>query len=419
MKKDFVQSLFFAILLYSYKQEMKMRWWLTGVALGLTLQAAAQNPIQIDGDFMDWQAVPVAVTDPADDVHDTDGYPLGGKPLYRAYSDVDLIEVKFAHDDENLYGYMKATGVIGRTSSDTLGHARAGRYYFIFTIDVDDDTVTGYPLREGGYYPDSRGYDVNMEVEFYNGGFNTGHYINHEFLSQYQVDTQGIQDLKDGIIRLAPGTYDYYTQWVTLPDSSTILVSDRGPVIQGIITIAVSPDGHEAEIKAPMWGFLETPEGEPVVGLGKTIVVSASLEASGELSEEAVKRGYTPGSKSVWGSDTADPFRYTISDPSTKVSKGSSQLPRTIRLDQNYPNPFNPSTMICFELTEPQELTLVIYDVAGRVVTTIAQGKYSPGMHRVNWNGRDSQGRRVASGLYFYELRTETHRHVRKMIVAH
>lgn len=396
-----------------------MRRWVTGVVLVFTLQAVAQNPVQIDGDFTDWQAVPVAMTDPSDDVHDTDGYPVGGAPEYRAYTDVDILEVKFAHDDENLYGYMKATGVIGRTSSDTLGHARAGRYYFIFTIDTDDDTVTGYPLREGGYYPDSRGYDVNMEVEFYNGGFNTGHYINHEFLSQYQVDTQGIQDLKDGIIRLAPGTYDYYTQWVTLPDSSTILVSDRGPVIQGIITIAVSPDGHEAEIKAPMWGFLETPEGEPVVGLGKTIVVSASLEASGELSEEAVKRGYTPGSKSVWGSDTADPFRYTISDPSTKVSKGSSQLPRTIRLDQNYPNPFNPSTMICFELTEPQELTLVIYDVAGRVVTTIAQGKYSPGMHRVNWNGRDSQGRRVASGLYFYELRTETHRHVRKMIVAH
>ena len=98
---------------------------------------------------------------------------------------------------------------------------------------------------------------------------------------------------------LAPGTYDYYTQWVTFDDSSRVLVEDRGPVIQGIITIAVSDDGHRAEIKAPMWGFLKSPEGNPIISTGQEIVVSASLEASGELSEEAAKLGFVPGSKSV------------------------------------------------------------------------------------------------------------------------
>ncbi|TFH00363.1 MAG: hypothetical protein E4H13_07680, partial [Calditrichales bacterium] len=147
---------------------------------------AAQHTILIDGQFDDWSPIAVAVTDPADDAHDTEGaYPDDGQPAYREYSDVDILEVKFTNDAENLYGYIKASGIIGRTSSDTTGHIKKGRYYFIFTIDVDDNDTTGYRLKEGGYYPDSDGYDMNMEVEFYDGGYNTGHYINHEFTSDY------------------------------------------------------------------------------------------------------------------------------------------------------------------------------------------------------------------------------------------
>ena len=131
---------------------MKRIWFL----FVLPTLLLGQNQIIIDGNFDDWNTVPVAVTDPADDAHDTDGYESGKQPAYRAYSDVDILEVKFTNDEANLYGYIKATGEIGRTSSDTLGHAKSGRYYFIFTIDVDDNDTTGYPLREGGYYPDSR-----------------------------------------------------------------------------------------------------------------------------------------------------------------------------------------------------------------------------------------------------------------------
>ena len=102
----------------------------------------SQSAITIDGNFDDWANVPVAVSDPADDVHHTDGYAEGTVPDHRAYTDVDILEVKFTNDAENLYGYIRATGEIGRTSSDTLGHAKKGRYYFIFTIDVDDNEMT-------------------------------------------------------------------------------------------------------------------------------------------------------------------------------------------------------------------------------------------------------------------------------------
>jgi hypothetical protein len=363
----------------------------------------AQTSIVIDGQFDDWSNIPSAAVDPADDVHDTDGYPDGGSPSYVNYTDVDILEVKFANDAENLYGYIKATGEIGRTSSDTLGHEKKGRYYFIFTIDVDDNDTTGYQLKDGGYYPDSRGYDMNMEVEFYNGGFNTGHYINHEFTSEAEAQTQGLEDLANGVVNLAPGSYDYYTQWVTFEDSSYVVVEDRGPVYQGIITIAVSEDGHEAEIKAPLWGFLNTPDGDRIVDVGQYIDISASLEASGELSESAADAGYTPGSHSVWGSDTAEPFRYYVTDETVSLIS-NVMLPNNLSIKAIYPNPFNPETIISYSLPKSQKVSLKIFDITGKEIITLVKGKMDAGKHQIIWNAHNQLGEPISSGIYISVL---------------
>ncbi|NOX64203.1 MAG: T9SS type A sorting domain-containing protein [Chlorobi bacterium] len=356
----------------------------------------SQDKIVIDGNFEDWIDIPIAVKDSADNVHDTDGYPEGGQPSkFIDYSDVDLLEVKFANDDSTLYGYMKATGIIGRTSADSLGDAKNGRYYFIFTIDVDENDTTGYPLREGGYWPDSKGYDMNMEVEFYQGAFNTGHYLNHEYISEADYNANWENDLAQGIVRLAPGTYDWYSQWVMFADSTYVPVSDRGPVYQGIITIAVSEDGHEAEMAAPFWGFLKTPEGENIIDVNRHIIVSASLEASGELSEEAIKLGYTPGSKSVWGSNTAEPFRYFVKSSTVDVENDKGILPETVVLNQNYPNPFNPTTMISFSLPQTMNVNIVVYNSLGQKVKELVNGTMAAGNHTVEMNGSD-----LTSGIF-------------------
>lgn len=373
----------------------------------------SQDKIVIDGNFNDWIDIPVAVKDSADNVHDTDGYPEGGQPSkFIDYSDVDLLEVKFANDDSTLYGYMKATGIIGRTSADSLGDAKNGRYYFIFTIDVDENDTTGYPLREGGYWPDSKGYDMNMEVEFYQGAFNTGHYLNHEYISEADYEANWENDLAQGIVRLAPGTYDWYSQWVMFADSSYVPVEDRGPVYQGIITIAVSEDGHEAEMAAPFWGFLKTPEGENIIDVNRHIIVSASLEASGELSEEAIKLGYTPGSKSVWGSNTAEPFRYYVKSSTVDVKKEKGLLPETVVLNQNYPNPFNPTTMISFSLPQTMNISIVVYNSLGQKVKELVNGTMSAGNHTIEMNGSD-----LTSGMYFYRITTPGYSKTMKMML--
>ena len=376
----------------------------------------AQNAIQIDGQFTDWENLPVLMTDPANDVHDTESR-LNGFPAPEPvnYSDVDILEVKFTHDAENLYAYVKATGIVGRTSSEVDGY-KAGRYYYIITIDVDNNDVTGYPLEEGGYWPNSIGYDMNMEIEFYNGTFNTGHYLHHGYMSEQELPA-GLADLENHIIRLAPANYDDYLQWVLFPDSSYVLVSDKGPVYQGIITVAVSEDGHETEMMAPMWGFFNDENGDPIIALGDTLDISFSLEGSGELSESAQALGYN-GLKSLWGSDTADPIvGYVLTNPETRVLADNLKPAATFQLNNNYPNPFNSQTVISYSIFSDSQVKLAVFDIQGRLVKSVKNEFHSPGAYTALWDGLNEQNYSVSSGVYMAVLTTENNRAVKRMIM--
>jgi hypothetical protein len=74
-------------------------------------------------------------------------------------------------------------------------------------------------------------------------------------------------------------------------------------------------------------------------------------------------------------------------------------------LEQNYPNPFNPSTTIRFSLPVRERVSLKIYDMTGREVRTLINSEERPvGVSEVVWDGRNSGGQSVASGVYFYTL---------------
>jgi len=79
-------------------------------------------------------------------------------------------------------------------------------------------------------------------------------------------------------------------------------------------------------------------------------------------------------------------------------------VPKQFMLMQNYPNPFNPSTQIRYQLPESGQVTLRIFDLLGREIRTLLQGRQSAGSHRIRWNGFNDRGKRVTSGLYFYRL---------------
>jgi hypothetical protein len=96
-------------------------------------------------------------------------------------------------------------------------------------------------------------------------------------------------------------------------------------------------------------------------------------------------------------------------------------LPRVFSLSQNFPNPFNPETTIAFDVPgdegQRRDVSLVIYDMRGRLVKELLTAGLLPGTHRVTWDGKNGRGERVSSGVYLYVLRSGAERFTRKMVV--
>lgn len=93
-------------------------------------------------------------------------------------------------------------------------------------------------------------------------------------------------------------------------------------------------------------------------------------------------------------------------------------LPAAFGLAQNFPNPFNPSTVICFDVPAGGGfVTIRIYDVGGRLVRTLVNGLETAGRKSVAWNGRDTRGNMVATGVYFYRMTAPGFERTRKMVL--
>ena len=95
----------------------------------------------------------------------------------------------------------------------------------------------------------------------------------------------------------------------------------------------------------------------------------------------------------------------------------SNEVPIKFELTQNYPNPFNPTTKFKFSLPKESDVTIVVYDIMGRVVNVLANSKYLAGIYEVDWNGRNSMNSNVASGVYFYKIVAGNYTDVKKMIM--
>ncbi len=99
------------------------------------------------------------------------------------------------------------------------------------------------------------------------------------------------------------------------------------------------------------------------------------------------------------------------------VDAAFGAMPMEIALRQNYPNPFNPVTTINFQLVESTPVELVIYNVLGQKVATLLSREMPAGYHHIQWDGRDEFGRSMASGVYFYSLKTEGFFDQKKMLL--
>ena len=87
------------------------------------------------------------------------------------------------------------------------------------------------------------------------------------------------------------------------------------------------------------------------------------------------------------------------------------------KLEQNYPNPFNPSTTITYRLKSSGNVKLFIHDVKGRIIKKLINENQEEGFYNTTWDGTDKSGNKVSSGIYYYVLRANGKKIVKKMVV--
>jgi hypothetical protein len=105
------------------------------------------------------------------------------------------------------------------------------------------------------------------------------------------------------------------------------------------------------------------------------------------------------------GSHVWDYFTIFKTVSATSVDDGRHLHPTSLSIS-NYPNPFNPSTRISYSVPQSGHVTMTVYDMLGRAVSTLVDRSVEKGNHTVSWSARDHQGNDVPSGIYFARIQS-------------
>ncbi|MDZ4181837.1 MAG: T9SS type A sorting domain-containing protein [Candidatus Cloacimonadaceae bacterium] len=132
----------------------------------------------------------------------------------------------------------------------------------------------------------------------------------------------------------------------------------------------------------------------------------------------------------TWGSNAITPSYHPTPDggevmfmelqvvfPPAVDNNDNTVAPIAKTLHQNYPNPFNPETTISFDMPKAGNANLSVYNVKGQLVKNLINGTLGFGKQSIVWNGTDSNGNSVPSGLYFYRLTANGNTETMKMML--
>jgi len=173
-----------------------------------------------------------------------------------------------------------------------------------------------------------------------------------------------------------------------------------------------SPDGTAIALHSHSGGSAEN-----IVGWYPT-----TLTPAGDLMQfigDAVAGTWTLHVEDTAGGDTG-----SLNEWCLRLSYGAGgvtavgDLPQVVALETNYPNPFNPQTTIRFAVPRTGDVRLDVFDLRGRLVTTLVDEQMQAGRHEAVWTGKDTSGRQVASGTYVYRLTADGQTLTHKMLLV-
>ncbi len=181
----------------------------------------------------------------------------------------------------------------------------------------------------------------------------------------------------------------------------------------------VAASASETEYPPRTYTYIDVSEEDMVVPAGASMYFGyGNPGMGGQINHNGVTTwSYLDGSwdmDSDFGRTAVMQFKGAFVAPSAV-----EQLPEGLVLRGNHPNPFNPRTTIAFSLDRGMEVTAEVISLSGRRVCTLLQGRrLEAGRHEVVWNGTDSRGGDVSSGIYFLRLVTPQGTASSKMILA-
>jgi hypothetical protein len=150
-----------------------------------------------------------------------------------------------------------------------------------------------------------------------------------------------------------------------------------------------------------------------------TVESMASPIASGQLGYIRVKFRPTAvnttynGILSILNSDSTITVNLKgTSNSSIGIHKISSEVPKETKLFQNYPNPFNATSIIRFQIEDSRFVSLKVYDILGKMITTLINEKHSPGTYEILFDGSG-----LSSGIYYYKLETGNYSQINKLVI--
>jgi hypothetical protein len=217
------------------------------------------------------------------------------------------------------------------------------------------------------------------------------------------------------------GGTDFYDKYLHISwvgeTSSTLLQGVSGdPISEGNLLLIHNQDGQQDIL---------SPDQEAGTSTCFNYVGAGVAAVKYEGTYKALYFGYgledtrsdNPSALSPYGLMARILDWFAVTTPVEQGETPAVPLPKTFHVAPNYPNPFNASTRIAFQVPEPARVELRIFNVRGQEVRTLLNEEMGAGSHTLIWDGTDSEGRVVASGIYFCQMRAQDFGKTLKMLL--